>query len=60
MSTSTVILKQPSNVLKDTLTKPKNDHSCFKFLALCLWGLVAIITSADTEISHNLTGNESQ
>lgn len=56
MSSSTVIIKQPSNVENKAYVARKNDHCFFKLIAICLWGLVAIVTSANTELSSNLSG----
>lgn len=56
MSATSVILLKPSNINKDGLLKPNDNHTCFKFFMLCIWGLVAIITSAHTDINNNLAG----
>lgn len=54
MSSSTVILKHPSNANNELSAKSK--HQYFKFFSVCMWGLLAIITAANKEFADNVTG----
>lgn len=56
MSTSTVIIKEPTSLSNLHRVPKKSTNSCFKLFAICMWGLAAIITSAHTELSSNVTG----